>query len=263
MSIPIYSPQNTDWKRVKQLGCFAIPTTTKMQQFLSTIHQFLSTNQLSQEMFAGNNNLFVDSNLQVVRSIVLNFDDKHPFSNEEQFSWNSINKHVQNLLIDIWDNLCKENNIKNEWTEFGNNSTGAHFYSKQRQSAECGFFSHIDSNVLVCNQPTAPGLEVWDGEQWIDAYLKDHIIVNIGLLGWIISDYKFNPCVHRVRTVLVDRSVVVFSPGILGKCNQPEFSGIEYPQITAKFFQFLDELPVHNMNDAEKMKQKIIDSLKV
>jgi hypothetical protein len=103
--------------------------------------------------------------------------------------------------------------------------------------------------------PTGPGLEVYYDGQWYDAYLKDHMIINIGFLAHMISN-NLHPCIHKVRQVSYNRSVIAFSPGYSGT-----FNGYDVVTLIREFYNCFETMEVSNEDELQIFKQKILDNV--
>jgi hypothetical protein len=125
-------------------------------------------------------------------------------------------------------------------------------YIDNKNNKKQGLKAHVDSTLLVCNLPTGPGLEVYYEGKWHDAYIQDHMIINVGFLGSLIS--KLPPCIHKVKTVDFDRSVIVFSPGYSGT-----FNNLSVERVIEAFFECFDKMEVSNEEDLRVFERMIFD----
>lgn len=93
-----------------------------------------------------------------------------------------------------------------------------------------GIGAHTDYEVFTLLRPTAPGLEVLNGDgEWIDVpYRDDAIVLNIGDLLEIWTNGRFAATSHRVRKVAEERY------------SFPLFFNVDYHTRVAPLPQFVD-----------------------
>ncbi|QCQ93320.1 isopenicillin N synthase family dioxygenase [Rhodococcus sp. SGAir0479] len=93
-----------------------------------------------------------------------------------------------------------------------------------------GIGAHTDYEVFTLLRPTAPGLEVLNGNgEWIDVpYRDDAIVLNIGDLLEIWTNGRFAATSHRVRKVAEERY------------SFPLFFNVDYHTRVAPLPQFVD-----------------------
>ena len=134
---------------------------------------------------------------------------------------------------------------------------GAHHSSVSRKDKKIGLHPHIDSNCLIGNLPTGPGLQILHDGEWKDAYIPDHMIVTVGFLGWVMSGYMVSPCIHRVKTVEGPRSVIVFSPGSVGEVDGINLCMYDCEELTKVFFELFDSYEVDSPEKCLKFRDAI------
>ena len=241
---------NWDWKSLEKVGCFAVPNSIEMKDFLRKIHDHYMRLGVDTASCSGRNKLHLDANSQIIRLFILDHNEKHPF--DTGFGFDTINLLLKAKLAKLWQIICDHYRIK-PILSAGADSTGIHHYPASKNALK-GLKGHIDSSLLVCNLPTGPGLEVYWDKQWHDVYLKDHMIVNIGFLGHLLSGLP--PCIHKVKTVNYDRSVIVFSPGFDGV-----FENLSVADLLRTFFECFDDLEITNEHDLGVFKNLIFNKL--
>lgn len=246
--IPIVNDDTNDWDwdLLERTGCFAVPASAEMKEFLVKIHDRYIGTGVSENECSGRNRVHLDDLSQIIRLFILDHREKHPFDNG--YGFEEINVLLKEKLEKLWKMICDHYQIKNSLTE-GVDSTGIHHYP-QTKNAKQGLKGHIDSTLLVCNLATGPGLEVYYEGKWHDVYIENHMVVNIGFLGHLISGLP--PCIHRVKTVNYDRSVIVFSPGYSGSLNE-----FRVENLIRTFEECFDKLEINNEKDLAVFKDMI------
>lgn len=104
-------------------------------------------------------------------------------------------------------------------------------YPHDRSAADRpGIGAHTDYEVFTLLRPTAPGLEVLNGDgEWIDVPFRDDaLILNIGDLLEIWTNGRFVATAHRVRKVAQERY------------SFPLFFNVDYNTRVAPLPQFVD-----------------------
>ena len=240
-----------DWDLLEKAGCFAVPAPDEMKDFLRKIHDcYTSSTVVTANSCTGRNKLHMDDDSQIIRLFILDHKETHPF--DTGYGFEEINVLLKEKLEGLWKIICDHYRIQRTLEE-GEDSTGIHHYPGNK-NAKKGLKGHIDSTRLICNLPTGPGLEVYYEGEWHDVYLEDHMIVNIGFLGNLITGLP--PCIHRVKAVNYDRSVIVFSPGCRGF-----YENLRVENLIRAFFECFDELEIKNENDVEIFKNMILNKL--
>ncbi len=234
---------------IQKIGCFAIKAPKIAVDFLNRVHDHYLHSEVTQDECSGRNKLHLDPGSQIIRLFVLDLNEKYPFSD----GFDEINTCIKDMLNQIWQVICQHYGIKIS-LQSGEDSAGMHHYPKGRQSFQ-GLKPHIDSTLVVCNLPTGPGLEVYYDGQWHDAYLKDHMIINIGFLAHMVFK-ELHPCIHKVRQVNYDRSVIAFSPGYSG-----EFNDYDVVTLIREFYNWFETMEVSNEDELEIFKQKILSNV--
>lgn len=249
-AIPIITnKQDIDWTTIEKTGCFAIEAPPIVVDFLRKVHERYVTTGVNQSECSGRNTLKLDPESQIIRLFVLDQQSKQPFYTG--YGFEEVCLFIKNLLNELWEIICVRYGIQTYLTQ-GEDSAGMHHYPRSKNALH-GLKGHIDSTLLVCNLPTGPGLQVYYNNKWHDAYLKDHMIINIGYIGHLLSGLP--PCIHKVNVVDYDRSVVAFSPGFDGILN-----GMNILKLIRAFFDCFDQLEITNDDDLVTFKQMIIDS---